>query len=171
MKLARALFVALIAASVSAGAVAQWKWRDRNGVVQYSDVPPPNGTPEKDILERPKLQQRLAAPPPEAASAPAAAASATRGLDPELEARRRKAELEKAEKSIKDNAARQAEEQRLAAIRADNCKRATASLRSLEEGVRMTRTNDKGEREVLDDKMRAEEMTRMRAVVASDCKQ
>lgn len=172
MKFARVMLVALIAAGVSAGAVAQWKWRDRSGVVQYSDLPPPTGTPDKDILERPPVVQRRPAPLPteSVASAPGrGAASAPRGVDPELEARLRKAEVEKVEKANKDRAAQQAEEDRLAVVRADNCRRARISLRSLEEGVRMARTNDKGEREVLDDKMRAEEMARMRGVISSDC--
>jgi len=42
-------------------AQAQWKWRDAAGHVQYSDLPPPSGTPEKDILGRPAAQQRRAA--------------------------------------------------------------------------------------------------------------
>ena len=43
-------------------------------------------------------------------------------------------------------------------------------MAALNEGMRMTRTNEKGEREVLDDKGRAEEMQRARSVMASDCK-
>ena len=34
-------------------AEAQWKWRDKGGHVQYSDLPPPAGTPDQDILARP----------------------------------------------------------------------------------------------------------------------
>jgi hypothetical protein len=171
MKFARIVLVTLIAVSASAGAVAQWKWRDRNGVIQYSDLPPPSGTPDKDVIERPAAAQRRPAslPPSESAASAAHAASAPRGVDPELEARRKKAEVEKAEKSNKEAIAKQAEEDRLAMVRADNCRRARASLRGLEEGVRMARTNDQGEREVLDDKMRAEEAARMRGIIASDC--
>ncbi|MGZ5241119.1 MAG: DUF4124 domain-containing protein, partial [Caldimonas sp.] len=55
-------------------AEAQWKWRDKGGRVQYSDLPPPVGTPDQDILARPTVQQRRAAA---AASAPASAASAS----------------------------------------------------------------------------------------------
>ena len=172
MNLARVALIALIAAGANLDAVAQWKWRDPNGVVQYSDLPPPNGTPDKDIFEKPQTFQRKLPPPADAAaSAPlqGAAASAPRGVDPELEARRRKADLEKAEKSVKENAAQQAEQERVAALRAENCRRARGSMRTLEDGARIARTNEKGEREVLDDGMRAEEMARVRAVIASDC--
>src|ERR1017187_325860 len=52
-------------------AQAQWKWRDAAGHVQYSDLPPPSGTPDKDILSRPAVQRRATA-----ATLPASAASA-----------------------------------------------------------------------------------------------
>ena len=34
-------------------AQAQWKWLAPSGVVQYSDQPPPPGTPARSILARP----------------------------------------------------------------------------------------------------------------------
>ena len=167
MNIIRVALVVLIAASVGGGAVAQWKWRDRNGGIQYSDLPPPNGTPDKDILEKPQSFQRRAASAP--AVAASAAASAPRTLEAELEVRRRQADIEKAEKTNKELAARQAEDERIALLKAENCRRARASLRTLEDGARIGRTNEKGEREVLDDRTRAEETVRVRTVIASDC--
>jgi hypothetical protein len=144
-------------------AQAQWKWRDQSGRVQYSDIPPPAGVAEKDILQRPASAMRLAP-----AAAPAASAASAPGLnpariEPELEAKRRKAEEEEAAKK------KQADSQ-LAARRAENCAQAKSHLRTIEEGMRLVRTNNKGEREVLDDQARAEEAKRTRAVIASDCK-
>lgn len=171
MKLLHASLVALLAAGACTGAMAQWKWRDANGVVQYSDRPPPSGTPEKNILERPTPARIAATAPAVPASAapgaPAGAASAPRAGDTELEAKRKQLEQEQL---TKDAATKKAEEQRVAAERAENCKRARSALRSMEEGMRLVRTNEKGEREVLDDKGRAEEMARARAVISSDCK-
>ena len=43
-------------------ASAQWKWRDKNGQTQYSDLAPPAGTPDHDILQRPGTGPRHAAP-------------------------------------------------------------------------------------------------------------
>jgi hypothetical protein len=167
----RVLLVAIVASlAASLPAQAQWKWRDRSGIIQYSDRPPPPDVAQKDIIERPArvTEPRAAAAgaAASAASAPAAvtaSASAPSGVDPELEARRRKAEQE-------DTAKRRAEEAKLAAQRADNCQRAQGQLRALEDGVRLVRTNEKGEREVLDDKGRAEETARARAVIAADCR-
>jgi hypothetical protein len=174
MRPQRLLLVAVLASlAASLPVQAQWKWRDKSGIVQYSDRPPPPDVAQKDILERPApLPERRAATPVatmSAASAPAAdaaqapAASAPTGVDPELQARRRQAEQE-------DTAKRRTEEEKLAAQRADNCQRARSQLRALEDGLRLVRTNEKGEREVLDDKGRAEETARARAIVASDCK-
>jgi hypothetical protein len=147
-----------------------WKWRDATGRVTVSDTPPPNSVPDKDILVRPPTQLRLrpAAPAASANDAgpkPTAAAGSTGAprVDPELEARRKKA--------IDDQQAQQkAEEAKTAAARTENCGRAKGHLAALQDGQRLTRTNAQGEREVLDDKGRAEEMQRARSVIASDCK-
>ncbi len=152
------LCLALVGACAALPAAAQWKWRGANGQIQYSDLPPPPGVAEKDILSRPSATASRAAAAP-AASAPPLA---PKGVDSELDAKRKKAEQEEAAKA-------KAEEQRVAAAKAENCRRARDQIRTLESGMRMARVNDKGEREVLDDKMRAEEMKRARDLANSDC--
>jgi hypothetical protein len=172
-----ALLIALLGATLALPAAAQWKWRDKSGQTQYSDLPPPAAVPEQDILSRPNAASRraaVAAPAVNAASASASAiksvasAASTPGVakpavEPELEAKRKKAEADQA-------AATQAEEAKVAVAKAENCSRAKVQLRSLESGMRIARTNDKGEREFLDDKQRADESKRTRDVISSDCK-
>ena len=143
-------------------ALAQWKWRDANGQINASDRPPPQNIPAKDILSRPGEAVRRAAPAASAASAPAAAPLRP-PVDRELEARKRAGDAEKDAKA-------KADEERVAAQRAENCRRARGQLAGLESGQRMSRVNDKGEREVLDDRGRAEEMRQAREVIASDCR-
>ena len=160
--------VTVLGMALALPALAQWKWRDKAGQTQYSDLPPPAGTAEADILLRPNAGQRRAAAAPVAAAAASDAASAAPRLapkasEPELEAKRRKVEEEAVAK-------KKAEEARMAVARADNCVRAKAQVRTMESGVRVTRTNEKGEREFLDDAARAAEAQRSRGVVASDCK-
>jgi hypothetical protein len=165
-RLVASLACALVAAAVALPAAAQWKWRDKGGHIQYSDLPPPATVSEKDILQRPAAAQRRMESASTAASAPSASASAAaegKAVDPELEAKRRKAEQD-------EEAKRKAEQERLAAARADNCARARGYLRTLDDGIRIARTNDKGEREILDDKARTEEARRTRDIIASDCK-
>ena len=163
------LVLALLGSLLGGNAAAQWKWRDKAGVVQYSDLPPPTGTADKDVMQRPSTsQQRKAAAAAAAAAAASSGASAAlpaapKGVEPELEAKRRKAEQEQAAKT-------KADDDKAAATRVDNCTRAKAYARTLDEGMRISRTNAKGEREILDDRGRAEEVKRAKSVIASDCK-
>lgn len=170
----RPWLAAALLLGLAATADAQWMWRDQDGRVTASDRPPPATVPDKDILSRPAQRAAQAAVfvPMEAASAPAAAASsaaapapvATKApLDRELEARKRAAEQEQA-------ARQKAEEARLTAARAENCRRARSHAAALESGQRIARFNAQGEQEVLDDAGRADELRRTREVIASDCR-
>jgi hypothetical protein len=174
--------------SISTPAFAQWKWRDKNDRVQYSDLPPPSGVPDSAILQRPQGASRnitrnsnTGTPQANAANgangangaersitleampASGAASAPSKTVDPELDARRKKAEQE-------DVAKRKEQEEKIKAARAENCTRAKSQLSSLEGGMRIARTNEKGEREFLDDKARAEETKRSRDIMSSDCK-
>jgi hypothetical protein len=162
------LFTAALLFTLGCGAATvQWKWRDANGQINASDMAPPAGVPERDILQRPTDQPKRGSSPAAAASAPATTAAvqgaaATKGTDPELEARRKRAADEKA-------AAAQQERERMAKARADNCMRARSQLAALNDGQRLSRANAQGEVIILDDRARAEETERTRAVIASDC--
>jgi hypothetical protein len=165
-----ALCCSITAWAQTAAPPQAWKWRDASGQIVVSDTPPPLSVPDKNILERPTVQRTrataLAAPAAPAASSappPKAVMDNSPRVDPELEARRKAAAAEQ-------SAQQKADEQRAAAVRAENCQRARGQLAALADGQRMARTNEKGEREVLDDKGRADEMQRARAVIASDCK-
>jgi hypothetical protein len=163
-----ALIVLLAASLIALPAAAQWKWRDKGGHVQYSDLPPPSGTADSDILGRPGPSTRRSAPTNAApAAVPASAlatASAPRSTDPELEAKLKKAEAETAAKN-------KAEQERVAALRRDNCSRARAQMSTLKSGIRLATTNAKtGEREFMDDKQRADETRRIQDVISIDCK-
>lgn len=168
-----ALFTSLIL--VSAALVAtpsqagtQWKWKDASGATQYSDRPPPAGTPDSSILQRPsgaaRAAQAAAKPASEAdlaASSPKPAAA--KASESELDVKRRKAEEEK-------EAQRKVEEEKQAKARAETCTQARNYQRTLNDGIRIARTNSKGEREVLDDKGRAEEQKRTQEAITNNCK-
>lgn len=157
------LSVATLAALPGA-ASAQWKWRTPDGRVQYSDRPPPAGVAEKDILSQPRGGVRpAAASTPASAAASSAAPAARPASDPELEARRRKDKEQ-------EEAKRKAEEDKLAKQRAENCQRAQGYLRTLNDGIRIARTNAQGEREILNDEQRAQEVQRTQQIIASDCR-
>lgn len=156
-----ALFAAVSALAQTVPSPPAWKWRDASGQINVSDLPPPTSVPAQDILERPPVQRKAAEAAASAASN--SLASAMPRTDPELEARRKRTTDEQV-------ALQRQFQERDAAIRADNCIRATAQLALLNDGQRIARTNSQGEREVVDDKTRADEVQRARAVVASDCR-
>ena len=160
------VFAALLGSALALPAQAQWKWRDRSGQTQYSDLPPPNGTPEQDILQRPSTtaaQRRAAAASAPASSASDAARLAPKAVEPELEAKRKKAEEELAAKN-------KLEQEKIAKERAENCTRAKQQMATLESGIRLIQANPKtGEREFLDDKQKAERIKSTKDVMANDC--
>ena len=168
--LASALLLLLIIGS--APAVAQYKWKDAGGQVHVSDLPPPQDIPDQNVLQRPAGAARQAVRAPAAAplaSTPGTAASAAnmpatrRPVDPELEARRKRADDDARSRA-------RADEERGSAQRADNCQRARQQLAMLDSGQRLLRYNDRGERIVVDDALRADDAQTARQVVAADCR-
>ena len=132
----RILFIAVamgfVIVSVGNAAAQQYKWTDRDGKVQYGDVPPSgaNATP----LKGPRAA-------PAAPAADAAAKDAAKGpLTPaEQEAEYRKRQLEAQKGREKEERATQE-----AQIKRDNCAGAREQLRVLESGGRYARTDAKG---------------------------
>ena len=166
--LRRVGFVGLLTLCLSVPAHAQWKWKDAAGKVQYSDLAPPPGTPDKDILQRPAGQklQVFVIPPAgsaSAAAAPAPVASGPSKADQDAQARQKQQEQEQAANQ-KEQVAKQAQQKR------ENCSRAQDNLKMLQDGVRINRLNEKGERVILDDAQRAEEMRRTQGTIASECR-
>lgn len=164
----RQTLLVLLCLAAAGAAQAQWKWRDAKGNMQYSDMPPPSSTPDKDILQRPNTGKRtiVVAPlgaPASAASAAPPAASAPSKAEQDAAARQKQNEDNEAAK-------KKEEERRVAAQRRDNCVRAQANLRELQSGTRLTRTNDKGERVFMDEAQINAEVSRARDVITSECR-
>lgn len=156
----------------SAGSVsgAPWQWLDANGRRVFSDRPPPPDVPDRRILRQPPAAWPDALPrvdPLAQAHTPAASAHPTGSAS----APSRPAVTPQAAASARLQAERaeQVERDRVAALRAENCRRAKGALATLESGVRLATTNEKGEREILGDAARAAEGRRLREIMASDC--
>ena len=159
----------LMLCCIALPAHAQWKWKDAAGKTQYSDLPPPNGTPEKDILQRPAgMKQPLQIVPfgasaPVAASAPARAASGPSKAELDSQAKQKQQEQEQLAKQKED-------ERRVAQQRRENCSRAQDNMKMLDSGIRITRPNERGEAVILDERQRAEEVQRTRNLIGSECR-
>lgn len=165
-----AVLVAVLAGAYFSGVAAQWAWKEDNGRVVYSDRPPPPEIRASQIMRQPTVQ----APAPQPA-APGAAGDPAKGADGkpvasgpktiaerDMEFRKRQQERADAERKAQD-------EQQKSAAKAVECERARGYLRSLEDGMRIARTDASGNREFLDDAQRAEETERTRKMVQSLC--
>ena len=173
---------AIVMVLVSAGFVstpseAQWAWKDGNGRLVYSDRPPPSDIKPANIVRQPGTQT-LANPAPasgplddaakpsdaknsDAKSAPPSNAPKTIA-EREMEFRKRQQERAESDKKV-------AEEQTKNATKTAECDRARGYMKSLEDGVRITRTDAAGNREFLDDAARAVETERTRKIIQSAC--
>jgi hypothetical protein len=176
MKLIPTLFSALLLC-VTTTAFAQWQWIDKDGRKVFSDRSPPTEIAEKNILKRPPGRSAPAQPQPADAPAaegtaasvplasaqPPAAAKPAGGVDKELEAKKKTA-------VAAEEAKKKAEDEKIAAAKADNCNRARLAKTSFDSGVRISRTKANGEREIMDDAARNEESKRIQSIIDKDCK-
>ena len=147
------LFIAAAILLATATVAAQvYKWVDKDGKVQYSDMPPP--------ATATKTEARKIETSPAVVSTPALAKSLQ---DRAKDFDKRKTDVaEKAKKSEID--------QQKAETYAANCSDARAALRQLESGRPITRTSETGSREYLDDEARQAEMTKARKSIEGFCK-
>jgi type IV secretory pathway VirB10-like protein len=171
-------FAALVAAAMALAwalpAVAQWAWRDENGRQVYSDRPPPASIKPSQITQQPSRQVVIpipaapAAGTDDAAKAAAPDAKAAQPAAPKTTAER-EMEFRKRQQERADSEKKAQEEQQKASAKAAECERAKGYLKSLEDGVRVSRTDASGNREILDDAQRAAEVERTRKIVQSTC--
>ncbi|MBS0293164.1 MAG: DUF4124 domain-containing protein [Proteobacteria bacterium] len=166
------LLLLALACTWATGALAQWQWLDKDGRKVFSDRPPPQDIPEKNILKQP----RIGAPSRPASTAAAAAASTDANGDVAAPARTaagtgkdRQLEENKAKAEAAEAAKKQAEQERQAKMRADNCARARQAKVQLAPGRLVGYTSANGERGYMDDATRAAELSRADGVIASDC--
>lgn len=148
------LFAFLVLAACAAAASAQqYKWVDENGRVRYGDVPPPGV----------KVQRLKPVPGGPAPASEAQKSDKTeKPLTPEQAFRKRQQDAQK-------DRDKQAQAEQEAQAKRENCTRAQESLRTLESGQRISRTDAKGERYYLEDAQIAQETARARQAVQEWC--
>lgn len=146
----RLLILVLLLGSASASAEIV-KWVDSQGKVHYSDQPPPAA----------KSQQPL-----NIKNQPGALGGTSTAKSPaeqEQDFRKRQMDAADAEKKA-------AEDKKQAEIARQNCAAARSNLKSLQEGVRMSRYNEQGERVFMDDAERAKTTEDAQRAVKDWCK-
>ena len=129
-------------------AQAQFVWIAPNGTRQYSDQPPPPGTPASNILKAPgrsaPVQETPATAPAVAAAKPKAPTLAER----EADYRKRGKEREESERKSQEQA-------RLEANKAAYCDSLRKHQRLVESGARISDVGPDGQRRFLSDAERA----------------
>jgi Domain of unknown function (DUF4124) len=146
-----------------------YKWKDKNGVMQYTDTPPPYGVKQlqfgnkklrKDGTMQPTGREPLSQVVPEGqAAVPAKAPTNIAGKDgvkttdatgkPKLseeEAAKKRQQDAEADKKMKQ------EKEAQAKAKEKNCIAAKSNLETYKQGGRIAKVNEKGERSYLDDK-------------------
>ncbi|HVG03374.1 MAG TPA: DUF4124 domain-containing protein, partial [Burkholderiaceae bacterium] len=81
----------------------------------------------------------------------------------------REMEFRKRQQERADSEKKAAEEQAKNAAKTAECDRARGYMKSLEDGMRITKTDASGNREFLDDAQRAAEKDRTRKIIQSAC--
>ena len=163
----------VVAGFTSTPSEAQWAWKDGNGRLVYSDRPPPSDVKPASIVRQP-TQQMLPNPlvgsvddaskpsdakSPDAKGAPNAPKTIA---ERDMEFRKRQQERVESDRKV-------AEEQKKSAAKTAECERARGYMKTLEDGVRITKTDAAGNREFLDDAQRAAEADRTRKIIQSTC--
>lgn len=189
------LVLLLTVLALPAASQSLWQWRDANGLMVYSDRPPPPSVPQRQILRQPVTGQDAMATPmtPPAAEPSPTQTSPTKSADAQRPAAPGKATGNPGGPLTPANPAangasgadsrppsrsvtapsptQQAQDDaRLAAVRADNCLRARQSLAAIRAGQRMSRYTEQGERLFLDEAELAAETVRLEGLVQQDCR-
>lgn len=145
-----------------------YKWKDKNGQMQYTDTPPPSNIKlenmdgkkihsptSKDPLSSVTNPQQVPASVPPAPQVPSVSAE-----DAAAKIRQENAEREKANKQEKEAQTK---------LKEENCKAAKANLQSYAQGGRVYKMNEKGEREYLDDAGLKQGVDKARTEMAEYC--
>lgn len=160
--------VAFIALFAAGAASAQFVWLDEKGVKQYSDMPPPASVPKSRILKGLSKEARAASP----ADAPASDKEKTPAVDADkqpMTTAEKNVEFQKRRTDQAEKEKKAAEQEKLAADKARSCERAREYQRTLESGVRITRSDKDGERTFVSDEERARELRDTRTLL-QECK-
>ena len=166
----------VLAGFTSTPTEAQWAWKDGNGRVVYSDRPPPSDIKPAQIMRQPSAPL-LATPAPttgtvDDAGKPSDAKNAdnkTPAPNAPKTIAEREMEFRKRQQERADSDKKAAEEQTKNATKTAECERARGYMKSLEDGIRIQRTDASGNREFLDDAQRAAEVDRTRKIIQSTC--
>ena len=137
------LLSALLLSVTSVSVLAEiYKWKDKDGVMRYTDTPPPSGTKSYQTLGK-KASKPVQGGDEDTKAMSGIPARVEGASEADIaEKRRQLAETEKRNKEVKDKERKQREH---------NCAVAKSNYETYSQGGRMFKTNPQGEREYLGD--------------------
>lgn len=148
------LLIGAVLIPVMLPALAQaeiYKWKDKDGSVRYSDVPPPSNIKNESIGKRvPKAPTATAVAPVENASASATNKNGTAAPKDTVPLSKEEAAAKRAQEAEAQKKADEAKKAELK-LRQESCTAARNNLRMYNNGGRMITTDEKGERHYLGD--------------------
>ncbi len=155
--------VLLIALAFAGVAQAQIKcWTAANGKRACGDTPPPGAKVTTVRTPAPAAPATAAPDAKDAKDAKGAKKGPLTPAERQQEYRKRQADSQK-------NAEMAEQERKVAQAKRDNCQRARETLRTLESGQRIARTDAKGERYFLEDAQIEQETVKARQEVQKSC--
>lgn len=174
----------VVLAAASPSVHAQYKWRDANGRMVYSDLPPPTSVAPRDVLQAPVRPTPIAAAAgsSEAASAGSAAAGAPTATPQKAEtgvkgtggaassvAEREEAFRKRRQERLEAEARSAGDAQRNRQT-AQACTDAREGLRTLESGMPVATLDARGEPQLLDESQRQGRIGNLRKVLQESCR-
>lgn len=135
-----------------------YKWRDTNGVIRYSDVPPPSNIKQEPMHGKKLVKPTGQAPLAEVEGDATVAINKLKATDDKAKAD----DLKKAPPTKEEAAAKRAKEAEQAKkqeaqkkaeleIKQENCKNAKSRLATYTNGGRITKTDENGQKAFLSD--------------------
>ena len=151
----------IVILAFTGSAIAQYKWTDKNGKVQYGDAPPPGVKATPLRPPPPPIGTHSGTPAPKAADAKDAKKGPLTAAEQDADFRKRQQDADKARE-------KQAQADQAAEDKRENCARAQEMQRTVATG-RVSRTDSKGERYYLDEGQLASEAAKARQAVQQWC--
>lgn len=157
----RNALIIVITAFAAAAAQAQIKcWNDASGKRVCGDTPPAGA--KVTTIKGTSTPSATAPASKDAVKKDAKKGGPLTPAEQEQEYRKRQAEAQK-------SAAKAEQEQKARTAKSQNCEQSRDSLRTLESGQRIARTNPSGERYYLDEQQVANEIAKARESVQASC--
>jgi len=158
----RKTLIVLLSLAAAGAAQAQIQcWTTKDGKRECGDTPPP-GAKVREIRGASAAPAAPASPAAKDAAAKDAKKGPLTSAEQEQAYRKRQIEAEKARET-------EAKAQAQVAEKKENCERSRESLRALESGQRIARTDAKGERYFLDEAQIAAEAAKAREAAQKSC--